>query len=237
MAVVLFRVQKMNFVRYNQVLGLSSERMTTDKAVVDETLTSEKILGVARDQVRRFGEAKTNVVDIARALGTSHTTIYRHFRSKAEVFDAIVGEAMQDEEELARTFVDSEGSASKRLEGFVLALHRRKLERFTNDPEVYQLYRRVIDERPGLIRDYAARMTRLVAMILADGVRKKEYKIDDIDAAAEVVRDAVTVYVHPAHVEAAAKVGHRLEPAIKRMIGTLNTAFRSGFSIAPSKRA
>jgi len=40
-------------------------------------------------------------------------------------------------------------------------------------------------------------------MILADGVRKKEYKIDDIGAAAEVVRDAVTVYVHPAHVEAA----------------------------------
>jgi AcrR family transcriptional regulator len=210
--------------------------MKTDKAVVDETLTSKKILDVARDQVRRFGEAKTNVVDIARALGTSHTTIYRHFRSKADVFDAIVGEAMRDEEELAHTFVDSEGAASERLEGFVLALHKRKLQRFANDPEVYQLYRRVVDERPGLIHDYAARMTRLVATILADGVRKKEYKIDDIDAAAEVVRDAVTVYVHPAHVEAAAKAGHPLEPAIKRMISTLNIAFRSGFSFAPSKR-
>jgi AcrR family transcriptional regulator len=216
---------------------MARERMTTDKAVVEETLTSEKILDVARDQVRRFSEAKTNLVDTARALGTSHTTIYRHFRSKAEGFDAIVGAAMQDEEELARTFIHSEGSASERLEGFVLALHRRKLERFTNDPEVYQLYRRVVDERPDLIHDYAARMTRLVAMILADGVRKKEYKIDDIDAAAEVVRDAVTVYVHPAHVEAAAKVGQPLEPAIKRMISTLNIAFRSGFSIAPSRRA
>ena len=89
--------------------------MKTKKAVVDETLTSEKILDVARDQVRRFGEAKTNVVDIARALGTSHTTIYRHFRSKADVFDALVGEAMRVEEELARTFVDSEGS---RLNGW-----------------------------------------------------------------------------------------------------------------------
>jgi AcrR family transcriptional regulator len=214
----------------------AKQRVTTDKAAVDETLTSEKILDVARDQVRRFGEAKTNVVDIARALGTSHTTIYRRFRSKAEVFDAIVGEAMQDEEELARTFVDSEGVASERLDGLVLALYKRKLERFTNDPEVYQLYRRVVDERPSLIHDYAARMTRLVARILADGVRKKEYKIADIDAAAEVVRDAVTVYLHPVHVEAAAKLGHRLEPAIKRMLSTLNTAFRSGFS-ASSKRA
>ena len=227
----------MNFVRYNQEVGWRAKRLTTDKAVGGERLTSEKVLDAARDLVRRFGEEKTNVVDIARALGTSHTTIYRRFRSKAEVFGAMVGEAMQDEEELARTFVDSEGAASERLEGLVLALHKRKLERFTNDPEVYQLYRRVVDERPGLIHDYAARMTRLVAKILADGVRKKEYKIDDIDAAAEVVRDAVTVYVHPAHVEAAAKVRHGLEPAIKRMISTLNTAFRSGFSIARSKRA
>ena len=211
--------------------------MTTDKAGAGERLTSEKVLDAARDLVRRFGEEKTNVVDIARALGTSHTTIYRRFRSKAEVFDAMVGEAMQDEEELARTYVDSKEAASERLEGLVLALHKRKLERFTNDPEVYRLYRRVVDERPGLIRDYAARMTKLVARILADGVRKKEYKIDDIDAAAEVVRDAVTVYVHPAHVEAAAKLGHRLEPAIKRMISTLNIAFRAGFSIAPNKRA
>ena len=209
--------------------------MKTDKGVVDETLTSEKILEAARDQVRRFGEAKTNVVDIARALGRSHTSIYRHFRSKAEVFDAIVGEAMRDEEELARTFVDADGPASERLGGFVLALHRRKLERFTKDPEVYQLYRRVIDERPGLIRDYAERMTKLIARILADGVRKKEYRIDDIDAAAEVVRDAVTVYVHPALVETAAKLGYRLEPAIKRMISTLNTAFHSGFTTAPGK--
>ena len=54
-----------------------------------------QILDAARAQVRRHGEAKTNVVDIARALGTSHTTIYRHFRSKADIFDALVIEAMR----------------------------------------------------------------------------------------------------------------------------------------------
>ena len=74
--------------------------MQNIKASVEETLTPERILEVAREQVRRFGEAKTNVMDIARALGTSHTTIYRHFRSKAEVFDAIIISAMRDEEEL-----------------------------------------------------------------------------------------------------------------------------------------
>jgi hypothetical protein len=37
-----------------------------------------------------------------------------------------------------------------------------------------------------------------VASILIDGVRRREFKIDDVEAAAEVARDAITVYVHPA---------------------------------------
>lgn len=202
--------------------------MSIDTSKARDSVTSEKILDAASELVRRFGEAKTNVIDIARALGTSHTTIYRHFRSKAEVFDAIAAAAMRDEEELARSFVDANGLASARLEGLVLALHRRKLQRFANDRELYQLYRRVVDERPELVSNYANAMTRLVAAILADGVKQGEYKIEDIDAASEVVRDAVTVFVHPAHVEAAARAGRSSEKAVKRMIATLDVAFRSG---------
>lgn len=202
--------------------------MNTDTAEPEDALTSTKIVDAARVLVRRFGETKTNVVDIARALGTSHTTIYRHFRSKAEVFDAIVAAAMRDEEELARSFVDAAGPASERLAGLVLALHRRKRERFESDRELYQLYQRVVDERPELVRNYADAITRLVAAILADGVEQGEYKIDDVEGASEVVRDAVTVFVHPAHVKAAVNAGGSTEKAVLRMIATLNVAFRSG---------
>lgn len=114
-----------------------------------------------------------------------------------------------------------------RLTGMVLALHRRKLERFGKDPELYELYRRVIDDRPDLVRNYADTMTRLLAAILRDGVLQGEYRIDDVDAASEVVRDAVTVYVYPALVEAAAKAGISMEPSIKRMMATLIVAYSS----------
>jgi predicted urease superfamily metal-dependent hydrolase len=60
---------------------------------------------------------------------------------------------------------------------------------------------------------------------------KGEYKIREVEAAAEVVRDAVTVYVHPAHVEAATKAGISMEPSIQRMMATLDVAFRSGVSL------
>ncbi|MBP7066083.1 TetR/AcrR family transcriptional regulator [Ferrovibrio sp.] len=187
-----------------------------------------QILDAARAQVRRFGEAKTNVVDIARALGTSHTTIYRHFRSKAEIFDAVVTEAMRDEAELARRFVNVDGPAAERLEAMVLALHARKRERFAGDPEVYQLYRRIVEERPDIIAAYAQAMTALIAEIIADGVKRREFKVDDIAIAAGVVRDAVTVFVHPAHVEAAVKAGLPAEAMASNVVRSLVTAFSTG---------
>lgn len=195
---------------------------------IDVPITTARILDAAKSQIRRFGGAKTNIVDIAKALGNSHTTIYRHFRSKSEVFDAIIAEAMKDERELAQTYVAAAGKASERLLGLVVALHHRKLERFADDFEVYQLYRRVVDERPDLVRDYAEAITSLVAAILADGVRQGEFKIDNIDAAAGVVRDAMTVFVHPAHVEAAHKAGIRMEPNLRRVMATLQIAFAAG---------
>lgn len=196
----------------------------------DVGLSTNRILDAARTHVRRYGETKTNIVDIARVLGTSHTTIYRHFRSKAEVFDAIVLQTMLDEEELAKTFVGGAEPAGERLTGLVLALHRRKRARFSDDPEVYQLYRRVVVERPEIVKNYANAITRLVVTILEEGVKAQEFKLDDVQVAAEVVRDAVTVFVHPAHVEAAARAGISMEPAIDHVLMTLITAFATGIA-------
>ena len=194
----------------------------------DEISFRAQILDTARAQVRRHGEAKTNVVDIARALGTSHTTIYRHFRSKADIFDALVVEAMRDEEEMASRFVEAGGPFAERLEGMVLALHARKRERFTADAEVYGLYRRIVEERPEIIAAYSQAMTALIARILADAKKRGEIRVDDIEAAAGVVRDAVTVFVHPAHVAAAVAANLPSEKMARNVVRTLCAGFRAG---------
>jgi len=198
----------------------------------DEHSFRAQILEAARAQVRRFGEAKTNVVDIARALGTSHTTIYRHFRTKADIFDTLVIEAMRDEEEMARRFVETDGPIAERLEGMVLALHASKRDRFGTDPEVYSLYRRIVEERPEIIAAYAVSMTALIARILADGIRRGEVRIDNVEAAAGVVRDAVTVFVHPAHVAAAVAAGLPSESMARNVVRTLCAAFQAGVDLA-----
>lgn len=191
----------------------------------NDVLNAEKILDAAREQVRRYGEAKTNVVDIARALGTSHTTIYRYFKSKSEVFDALVEAAMEDERLLASAYCNNTGPAGDRLKGLVMALHTRKKERFADDREVYLLYKRVVEERPDIVSAYAEGMTQLIEKILNDGVSQGEFALKNTREAACVVRDAVTVFVHPAHVAMAARAGIDQVEGLSNLLNTLITAF------------
>lgn len=187
----------------------------------------DRILDTAADQVRRFGEAKTNVVDIARAMGLSHSAIYRHFRSKADIFGALAARTMAEEAELASRFAKADGPAAERLRGLVLALHRSKCAKLGEDPEIHGLYRRIVAERPDLVADYARRMTGLVREVLEDGIARGEFRIDDLDTAAGVVRDAVTVFVHPAHVEQAILAGLDMEPRLQAVIDALVASFRA----------
>lgn len=187
----------------------------------------DRILDIAAEQVRRFGEAKTNVVDIAKAMGLSHSALYRHFRSKADIFDALAARTMAEEADLAARFAMADGPAAERLRGLVLALHRSKQAKLGDDPEIHGLYRRIIAERPDLVGDYARRMTGLVRQILQDGISRGEFRIPDLDAAAGVVRDAVTVFVHPAHVEQAVLAGLDMEPRLQAVIDILVGAFEA----------
>lgn len=188
----------------------------------------DRILETARDLIRRFGGTKTNVVDIAQAMGLSHSVIYRHFRSKAEIFDALAAATMAEEAALAETFVQADAPATERLAALVLTLHRNKRAKFADDPEMHALYRRIVEERPDLVADYARRMTGLLRLILADGVARGEFAPMDLDAAAGAVRDAFTVFVHPAHVEAATKAGRDQEAGLQTLMGLVLGGLAAG---------
>ncbi len=40
--------------------------------------------------LRKHGLAKTTVSDVARSIGQSHASVYRYFRDKSDLFDAIL---------------------------------------------------------------------------------------------------------------------------------------------------
>ena len=196
-------------------------------------ISTSSILEAAKAQVRRYGETKTNMVDIGRALGVSHAALYRLFRSKSAIMDAIVDEAMRDEEALAAAHIETDGPAAERLLALLLNLHRRKRERFVGDREIHELYRRILVERPDMIAAYAERMTALIDRLIAQAVERGEWKVDDIDIASGVVRDAVTVYIHPAFVAQLIVADAPIELMLGATVATLSRAFQAGMDYRP----
>jgi AcrR family transcriptional regulator len=83
--------------------------------MVGGALTREQILAAAADVLRRFGPAKATVVDVARALGVSHGSVYRHFPTKAALRDAVTERWLARISQPLEVVTDEEGPAPERL--------------------------------------------------------------------------------------------------------------------------
>src|SRR5260221_8298718 len=81
----------------------------------DTPLTRDRILATAEDVIRRFGPAKATVLDVARALGVSHATVYRHVATKAELRDLVVGRWVEATMPPLRAIAALPGPAPQRL--------------------------------------------------------------------------------------------------------------------------
>ena len=214
------------------MLQLQSARLKEDGMSKDLPTRSQDprsaILMAAEAAVRRFGAERTRVTDIARSIGVSHSALYRHFPSRTDIFTAIVQQAMDDEVELARNFVEAPGTAADRLRDMIVELHRRKRARFSKDHELHSLYRIIAADRLSLMSDYARRMIGLVARIITQGQGSGEFAQCDTDIAASAFADAVTIFVHPAMFEFFSDKPAAIETRMAHVIDLALNGLRSG---------
>ena len=123
-------------------------------------LTREQILDAAEDVLRRYGPAKANVVDVARALNVSHGSVYRHFPSKAALREAV-----------AERFLDS---MSAPLDGITDArtwfetLMATKRSRARQDPELFATYVNLAHESGDVVHRHVDHLIDSLATIVGD---------------------------------------------------------------------
>jgi hypothetical protein len=79
-----------------------------------------------------------------------------------------------------------------------------------------------------MIIAYAQRMTLLIQKLIAQGVDRGEWQVSDVSQAASVVRDAVTVFVHPQLVAQSIEANVSVEDQLRATVLTLARAFEVG---------
>jgi AcrR family transcriptional regulator len=165
----------------------------------DAPLTLDKILATAEDVIRRFGPTKATVVDVARALGVSHTAVHKHVGSKAELRNMVLGRWLEATMPPLRAVVAERGPAPKQLRKLIDALIAVKRRRAREDSELFTAYRTLAADAKSVITAHVDEMINLVAKIIAAGVQEGAFRTVDPAATGRAVLVATSKFHHPAH--------------------------------------
>jgi AcrR family transcriptional regulator len=165
----------------------------------DAPLTRDRILAAAEDVIRRHGPAKATVLDVARALGVSHTAVYKHVATKAELRDLVVGRWVEATMPPLRAIVAQPGSAPERLRKLIDALIAVKRRRASEDSELFTAYRTLAADAKSVVAAHIDEMVRLTATIIASGVEEGTFRTVDPVSAGRAVLVATSKFHHPAH--------------------------------------
>lgn len=165
----------------------------------DGPLTRERVLDTAEEVLRRYGPAKATVVDVARALGVSHGSVYRHFASKAALNDAVVERWLQRVEEPLATWVASEAPAPERLRGYIDGLVAVKRAKVGEDPELFAAYSVLAAGADGAVDAHLAHMLAQLTVIVREGAERGQLRADDPETTALALLVATSRFHHPAH--------------------------------------
>jgi AcrR family transcriptional regulator len=164
-----------------------------------EPLTPERILEATEEVLRRYGPAKATVVDVARALGVSHGSVYRHFGTKTALREAVTGRWLDQSHAELSAIAAGTGPAPARLRAWLTALFAAKRRKASGDPELFATYMTLVGEHSGVVEHHVETMIAQIAVIVGGGVADGEFAATDVPATARAVWNATVCFHDPAH--------------------------------------
>ncbi|MEV7884081.1 TetR family transcriptional regulator [Streptomyces sp. NPDC002817] len=145
-----------------------------------ETLTAERILEATEEVLRRHGPAKATVVDVARALGVSHGSVYRHFRTKAALREAVTKRWLdRTTEELAGIVAATDRDPQTRLRDWLAALLEAKRRKAGDDPELFATYSVLAADAGEVVGAHLTELTDQLTEIVRAGVAAGTFSTPD----------------------------------------------------------
>ncbi|MFG2131931.1 TetR/AcrR family transcriptional regulator [Streptomyces sp. NPDC048751] len=164
------------------------------------TLTAERILEATEEVLRRYGPAKATVVDVARALGVSHGSVYRHFRTKAALRAAVTKRWLdRTSEALAGIAADEDRTPEARLRDWLAALFAAKRRKAGGDPELFATYTVLTDDHGGVVAAHLEDLTGQLERIVHAGIGSGAFTAPDPAATAAAVFHATARFHDPCH--------------------------------------
>ncbi|MFF5963151.1 TetR family transcriptional regulator [Streptomyces collinus] len=168
-------------------------------APTSETLTAERILEATEEVLRRHGPAKATVVDVARALGVSHGSVYRHFRTKAALREAVTKRWLDRTSGQLSGIAEADRVPEARLRDWLAALFAAKRRKAGEDPELFATYMVLTDENGSAVGEHITDLESQLTRIIQAGVETGDFAATDAEASARAVFQATGRFHDPCY--------------------------------------
>jgi AcrR family transcriptional regulator len=192
-----------------------------------ETLTPDRVLEATEEVLRRYGPAKATVVDVARALGVSHGSVYRHFRTKTELREAVTRRWLAQAHAHLHGIAEQDGPAADRLGRWLAALFAAKRGKAADDPELFATYIALADESSKEVARHIGELVAQLAVIVADGVAQGAFAPCDPAATARALWDTTNRFHDPVY------ASHWTRPDIDAAFEAVRALVLRGLSARP----
>jgi len=165
-----------------------------------EPLDAETIVSATEEVLRRHGPEKTTVLDVARLLGVSHGSVYRHFRSKAALREAVIRRWLDRvQEDLAVAIQNPELTPPDRLRGLLTTMFAVKWAKAREDPELFATFRVLAAEHSTVSSAHVAFLLAQIRGIVVDGIAGGDFAAGEPEVIARAIFNATSRFHDPTH--------------------------------------
>jgi len=186
--------------------------------------TRGEILDTAEELFRTYGFASVSIADIATDLSMSPANVFKHFRTKTSLVDAIAARAIEQKvHELAQ--LDRTPSPRERILALATHLMMDHLNGRKDAPFVFEMILVTIKEELDCGERFRHMIVDMLAQIIRDGAADGTYHVDDVDKFANAAFDALVCVIHPVMI--GLEKPDILATRCNQVVGLIDAALRS----------
>ena len=153
--------------------------------------TRDKFIEVARQLFARKGVENTTMNDIASASDKGRRTIYTYFKSKRDIFNAVIERETEQLLIALRAILSRDISADEKLREYIRCRFESMREIVSRNGSLRAGFFRDVRKVDRVLKIVADKEVAILREILAEGVTRGEFEISDISRKAVVVTHAL----------------------------------------------
>lgn len=180
----------------------------------------QKAIEATMVRMREAGFDKVRLTDIAKELGVSHAALYLHFEDKAALFDAVSERWLLEVDATLETICQRTAkSPAEKILAWMLALHRAKLAKVTNDPEIYKSFDLLATAKKPYVKRHMDTMHAQLLGLVDEAIAKAHLRDANAEKLTEILWESMMAFHHPKLV--AQHLAEKREPLLRAVLDSV----------------